>query len=202
MTASECNKFTDKNELKRFARNFIKERIDSLKKDVNHCLQGSATFPALLYCMSTIYLLGELYTLNSQTDTTTNSIAYIRQVMGYSQVQSDLIMKLFRHKLVHLAQPRPIAVYPDKSNNVVTWRYVHSDNSKHLILENMPPNTKIQIKIDWEIEVNQIFTIGIWQLVEDIEDSVYSHGGYIDSLQNDDDIQKKFSKFIEEIYKT
>jgi hypothetical protein len=34
------------------------------------------------------------------------------------------------------------------------------------------PKTKIQVLPGWEIEVNQRFTIGIWQLVEDIDDSV------------------------------
>jgi len=131
-------KFPDRNELKRFARNFIKTRIDSLKKDVNYCLQGAAAFPALLYCMSTIYLLGELFIVKPGTDTTENSMMFMQNVMGYTQVQSDLRMKLFRHKLVHLAQPRPITVYPKDSKNVVSWQYAHSDEQKHLLLETPP----------------------------------------------------------------
>lgn len=54
-------KFPDKNELKRFARNFVIERIDSLQKYVMHCLQQPfASFPAILYCVSIIDLLGAL----------------------------------------------------------------------------------------------------------------------------------------------
>jgi len=60
---------------------------------------------------------------------------------------------------------------------------------------------KVVIKSDWEIEINQIFTIGIWQLVEDIESSVYKHGGYLDLLENNEDLQNKFAGFIEGIYK-
>ena len=60
MTMS-TGKFPDRNELQKFARGFIKTRIDSLKKDVDYCLQGAAAFHALLYCMSTRYLLGELF---------------------------------------------------------------------------------------------------------------------------------------------
>ena len=55
------NRFPDKNESRRLARNFIKERIDSLQKDVMHCLQPPyAPFPAILYCVATIDLLGAL----------------------------------------------------------------------------------------------------------------------------------------------
>jgi hypothetical protein len=194
------DKFPDRNELKRFARHFIKGRIDSLKKDVSHCLNGDATFPALLYCMSVIYLLGELNAVDSGTNTT-KSIMYMQELMGYTRVQSDLVMKLFRHKLVHLAQPRPIAVYPENSTNVVTWQYVHSDSKMHLLLEELPPKTKIQIIPGWKIEVNQRFTIGIWQLVEDISNSVYRHGGFLDKLEHRQDLQTKFSNFIEGIYK-
>jgi hypothetical protein len=34
---------------------------------------------------------------------TGNSMKYMQEMMGYDEVQSSLIMKLFRNKLVHLA---------------------------------------------------------------------------------------------------
>jgi hypothetical protein len=36
-----------------------------------------------------------------EKNTTENSIMYMQKIMGYTHVQSDLVMKLFRHKLVH-----------------------------------------------------------------------------------------------------
>jgi hypothetical protein len=45
----------------------------------------------------------------------------------------------------------------------------------YLLLEEIPSKTKIQIVPGWEIEVKQRFTIGIWQFVEDISNSVYKH---------------------------
>jgi hypothetical protein len=71
----------------------------------------------------------------------------------------------------------------------------------HLLLEELPPKTKIQIIPGWKIEVNQRFTIGIWQLVEDISNSVYRHGGFLDKLEHRQDLQTKFSNFTEGIYK-
>ena len=58
---SITSKFPYKNELRRFARNFVKERVIYLQKDVNHCLQPPyAPFPAILYCLATIDLLEAL----------------------------------------------------------------------------------------------------------------------------------------------
>ena len=58
--------FANPNEMIKFARDFVKNRIYSLEKDVKYCLTESnfpiqyAPFPALLYCFSTIDLLGSL----------------------------------------------------------------------------------------------------------------------------------------------
>jgi hypothetical protein len=114
------SRFADRNELRRFARNFVIERIDSLQKDVMHCIQQPfAPFPAILYCISIIDLLGALCAgqiankdprtgKRIHIDTTANSKNYMRNYIGYTEQQSDLIIEIFRHKLVHSAQPRPI----------------------------------------------------------------------------------------------
>jgi hypothetical protein len=208
MSTASATRFPDKNELKRFARYFLKERLDSLQKDVIHCLQQPyAPFPAILYCLSTIDLLGALNAgqaskkdpkTNKHVDTTANSKQYMRQYMGYTDDQINILVDLFRHKLVHLAQPRPCISY---NNKVVVWEYVHNYTTKHLLLEEAPPNSKIQIKSDWSISVQQIFTIGIMQLKDDIQDSVYRHRGYLDLFErNTSNLQDMFEKAIEEIY--
>lgn len=208
MSTPSISRFPDKNELKRFARRFVKERMDSLEKDVIHCSQQPfAPFPAILYCMSTIDLLGALSAgqaarkdprTNKNVDTTANSKNYMQQFMGYTDEQASLVADLFRHKLVHLAQPKPCVSY---NNNVVAWQYDHDYTTKHLILENASPDAKIQIKSDWSITISQIFTIGIMQLKDDIHDSVYRHGGYLDQFEsNTNKLQSMFEKAIIEIY--
>src|SRR5215212_2354572 len=58
--------FSDANEVIQFSREFVKNRINSLEKDVKYCIMEInshiqyAPFPALLYCFSTIDLLGSL----------------------------------------------------------------------------------------------------------------------------------------------
>jgi hypothetical protein len=204
------SEFLDKNELRRFARNFVVERIDSLQKDVMHCLQQPfAPFPAILYCISIIDLLGALcagQVANKDPttgkripiDTTTNSKNYMRNYMGYTEQQSDLIIQIFRHKLVHLAQPRPTFSY---KNKVVTWEYVHEHTSRHLLIQDLPSDTKYYIKTDWSIGIDQKFTIGIMQMMLDIRDSILRHGGYLDQLEtNTNTVLDNFEKAIEETY--
>lgn len=186
------------------------ERIDSLQKDVIHCLQQPfAPFPAILYCISTIDLLGALCAgqvankhpttgKRISIDTNANSTNYMRNYMGYTEQQSYLIIQIFRHKLVHLAQPRPTFSY---KNKVVTWEYVHEHTSKHLLIEDLSSITKYYIKTDWSIDIDQKFTIGITQMMLDIRDSVLRHGGYLDQLEtNTNRVLDKFEKAIEEAY--
>lgn len=214
---STPNHFPTINELKRFARFFIGERISSLKKDVEHCLtEPFAPFPAILYCLSTIELMGALREgeASAHPSTTeryidpctgesrqfganTPAVNYMRDFMNYTDEQVCLIMQLFRHKLAHLAQPK---VALNRNGKVVAWQYEHDNSGKHLLLETAPKDSKVKVKSGWEIDVDHIFTISIKHLVEDIEYSVYGHGGYFDKFETDSDLREHFKKAIEEIY--
>jgi hypothetical protein len=116
--------FRDSTDVLGFARAFVSARTNSLLNDVQHCLTmrrvctacgqenelpTCARFPALLYCFSTIDLLGALYVGNATPGATVpNSKAYMCRVMGYTDEQVRLLQTLFRHKLVHLAEPKAV----------------------------------------------------------------------------------------------
>ncbi len=90
--------------------------------------------------------LGSLYAgdASRNTDTVNNSKNYGQHFMNYIEEQSHLIIQIFRHKLVHLAQPN--FVYQDKSKSRrVTWSCFHDDREKHLRIEKLPPNSKILV---------------------------------------------------------
>jgi hypothetical protein len=118
MTVTPSGRFSETNELIQFARKFINNRVDSLEKDVSHCLRKPfAPFPAILYCFSTIDLLGALYAgqgaekdpaTGNKVNTTANSKRYMEKFMNYTEEQRHLLMDIFRHKLVHLAQPKAV----------------------------------------------------------------------------------------------
>ncbi|WP_316367555.1 hypothetical protein [Candidatus Thiodiazotropha sp. CDECU1] len=178
------------NEIITNARRLLKVRIDSLEKDVSFCIlentnNGSwpAPFPALLYCFSTIDLLGTLYWKCTLTDEqqqssctskidfgiTNKSLNYMTDYMRYPELEAKLIQKVFRHKLVHMAQPLPKARYGKKN---YSWQYFHNDRSNHLSIVNVENNT-------------YRFSVSIWSFVEDIKDSVFGPRGYLDGLARD-----------------
>jgi len=79
-----------------FAQKFIVEdRLASLKNDVNQCLPpyghkaelaGYALTPALMYCFSTIDLLGSLYYGNARSQNTSeNSRNYMQKLMDFNK---------------------------------------------------------------------------------------------------------------------
>jgi len=117
--------------------------------------------------------------------------------MDYTQEQVELIQGIFRHKLVHLAQPGPLSLYKSKT---VVWQYDHNFNANHLILESFSPSNITEIKPGWQEQVDQRFTLGINQFVQDIKKSVFRSGGYLDKLKTEADIREQFRIAIQDAY--
>ena len=110
MSASSITPFKTANELVRHAEGMLRARCDSLSKDVAHCLSKPyAPFPAILYCFSTIDLFGALASGrgDNKRPATEHSKTYAKTFMHYPDPIPTLLMGLFRHKLVHLAAPKP-----------------------------------------------------------------------------------------------
>lgn len=199
-------RFADQNELIKFARDFVKQRINSLEKDVTYCLLEInspikyAPFPTILYCFSTIDLLGALCegdaTRNAKT--VSNSKNYMRRFMNYTKEQCDLLLDIYRHKMVHLAQPR--FVYQDSNGRKITWQYYHDNPEKHLLIEKIPSGTSLHITSSWSISVDHVFQIGIKQFMNDIKESTEKPQGYLHLLELTKDLQDNFSTAIEQIH--
>jgi len=192
--------FFDIEELIGFAESFLKKRIDSLEKDVKHCLTYPyAPFPALLYCFATIDLLGALYCGNAsrQAPTKDQSVSFMRRFMKYSDDIAILLMDIFRHKMVHLAQPRPVI---KSKGGYVSWRYWHDEPSHHLKMVEVCPPIYHKITSGLSVAISHRFEISIVHLVRDIHRSVFSAQGFWDLLRNDTDIHTKFDKAVSQIY--
>ena len=184
------------------ARRLLKERTDSLQKDVCFCILDNAghrnwpaPFPALLYCFSTIDLMGALFWKCTLTDkiqqakcdqdiergVSNKSLNYMLEFMRYPELEANLIQKIFRHKLVHLAQPLPISEYCGKK---YSWRYLHNDRSQHL-----------RFREDG-VTGTSAFQVSIWSLTEDIVDSIIGPNGYLERISTDtSDAQRLRDRF-------
>ncbi len=199
--------FKDSKELMYFAHKFIvDERLSSLKKDVNACLEKDCAFPALLYCFSVIDLLGALYKgrASAAAHTRDNFKEYAVRFMknthtNYTSEQIDLLQNIFRHKIAHLAQPKLVI----KSNSkYVAWRYEYPGTANHLKIE---PYQYTQIKTlltPKPIYYDHLFTISITKLMYDTIDSVVRQpDGYLIKLQNNyKNLQSKFNDAVHQIY--
>jgi hypothetical protein len=88
--------FSDERELLDFAEKMLRDRIDSLENDVDRCLTSKpnlgrpAPFPALLYCFSTIDLLGTIYEGNAtrRAPTSDQSKNYMTRLMRYPESEA------------------------------------------------------------------------------------------------------------------
>jgi hypothetical protein len=195
-------RFGQQTELVKYARDFVEERMSSLEKDVTHCLQGQlAPFPALLYCFAAVDLLGALYAgrADNRAPTTSQSISYMTSFMNYTYADADILLNLFRHKLVHLAQPNPVIRH---NSELITWRYHHDNKQFHLKKIQLPQNSSVAITSTWNISVTHEFNISIMDFVRDIKDSVNRINGYFDLLEKTQLFQNRFETAIEQIYST
>jgi hypothetical protein len=192
--------FASQSELEAFAPQFIAPRLEALEKDTQHCLtRPFAPFPAVLLCFSTIAFLGALAAGNAGpgAPTSAQSEAYMQCFMNFTTDQAKLLQKLFRHKLVHLAQPKPVVAY---SGKMVTWRYEHNDASQHLQLIKLPCPATQQIASGLSLTIDHEFVTSIAHLVKDVTESVRRPGGYLARLKIDPTLRGYFEMAISQIY--
>lgn len=184
----------DLNTLLTNARQLLKDRTDSLEKDVRYCILRNvgtpdwpAPFPAILYCFSTIDLLGALYGGDASGRKSTSKLAlnYMTDVMQYPKDKAKLLQKVFRHKIVHLAQPKPIVKINGK---YYSWGYHHNKRGIHL-----------QVRATNQPNLFE-FWISIWSLVEDIIGSVFKPNGYLDRLGKEPNLQRNFEIAYKQIF--
>ena len=177
-------------------------RVEALQKDVAHCLREPyAPFPAIVYCFSTVDLLGALCAgdASKKAPTSKQSSDYMRRFMHYTEEQTKLLMEIFRHKIVHLAQPKSVCEYSGKK---VAWRYWHDNLDRHLKLTKLKEPVQLQLTSSWSISADHEFELSISHLVKDIVESVQAPGGYLHTLKSDTDLQDRFEKALLGIYET
>jgi hypothetical protein len=185
------------------ARNYVEERVNSLEKDVRHCLQGElAPFPALLYCFAIIDLLGALMSggaaRSRNVRTKEQSILYMTCFMCYTYENATLLIDVFRHKLVHLAQPRPVF---QSGSEWIGWRYHHDNREVHL--KKLPPleSDKIVVASGWIVTITQEYNVSIMDFANDIKDSAMKKpNGYLARLEESSLLRENYQTAVNQIY--
>lgn len=199
--------FTDDKQLMSFAEEFIvKNRLDSLENDINRCIPNPrakmestqpAPFPALMYCFSIVELLGSLYAGNARSrDTVQNTIRYMEKYLRYPKDKLSLLLKIYRHKIVHLSQPKFAMLY---NNQIVAWKYDDNIPAKHLTIDPISIDVLIPGGVG-KIHCSAQYIVSISAFKDDIKTSVLSPNGYLQDLRNDTDLRNKFVIAINQIY--
>ena len=194
--------FSDDTQLMNWAQKFIGDKLSSLERDVKICMGScpDAPFPAILYCFSIIDLLGSLYCgeAHRNSDNTKNSATYMKDLMGYTPDDCNLLQKIFRHKLVHLAGPN--SVFKNNGDRI-TWHYAGDLPERHLNLKSEvpggwiePENTRIKHKVTHK------FWISLEKLVEDIKQSVQKPDGYFSKLKTDPTLREKLDDAVWDMF--
>lgn len=190
-----------------FATRFIvDDRLNSLENDVYRCIPkpqdksevtSYSPFPALLYSFSVIDLLGALYGGNAHSgNMTKRSENYMKDFLKYPLDKLQLLQKIYRHKLVHLSQPKPAMLV---NNKIVAWKHDERDPSKHLTIDPTPGTVDIYGKA--KIQCDGLYIVSIWALKDDIKGSVLHSGdGYLARLSTDVHMQTKFTDAVNQIF--
>jgi hypothetical protein len=197
--------FEDDIDLIHFAEEFIvKDRLNSLENDVNRCLPTAkleaaeyAPFPALMYCFSIVDLLGSLYAGNARSgNTTDNAARYMEKYLKYPEDKLRLLLKIYRHKIVHLSQPKFAMLY---NKQIIAWKHEEGVASRHLTIDPTPGYVNIPGG-SGKIYCNAQYIISIVTLKDDIKNSVVrSPDGYMEDLRNNTDLQSKFVQIFDPV---
>ena len=59
----------------------------------------------------------------------------MKDFLKYPSDKLQLLQKIYRHKIVHLSQPKSAMEY---NNQIIAWRHDENDPSKHLTIDPTP----------------------------------------------------------------
>ena len=192
-------RFRGPSELCSFAADFVGERVHSLEQDVVRCVAALAPFPALLYCFATTNLLGALHAGNASRNADNAKLAadFMRTYMHYQSPGPELLLKVFRHKITHLAEPRAVVRHEGK---LISWVIMHDSPSQHLAVQAVADGAGVQVTDSWFLPATHTFTVSIHTLVQDIVRGTTGPRVYLAALGQSTALQANFAAALEHIY--
>ena len=113
--------------------------------------------------------------------------------LKYPRDKLRLLQKIYRHKIVHLSQPKFAMLYNKK---IIAWKHDERIPARNLTIEHKPGDAHIlgsyrKIRCDAE------YIVSIKALKDDIKSSATR---YLADLKNNADLQSKFVTAINQIY--
>lgn len=121
--------------------------------------------------------------------------------MKYPEYESTLLQDQFRHKNVHLAQPKAV-IFDIKNNRMIGLMLYNGYEGKHMLLEKLPSAQPVITLTPYSMRVDHLFIVSVEKMVQDIETSINQASyGYLERLKkNENNLQLKFDTAIKQIY--
>jgi hypothetical protein len=112
---------------------------------------------------------------------------FLEKYLNYPQKESQVALEIWRHKLMHTAEPRPLR--DAQTAEVYVWLH-------HGIPGALPRNEH------WKFHRNGarvIFQMGLPYLIEDLRKGVLGNNGYFEELCQSKVLQINLEKFFQEM---
>lgn len=180
------------------ARLVFRERIDSLEQDINRCFwtisepgaPGPAFFPAVMYCFATLdYFSSHWEGWNQRAPkgrTQTNRMALFEErYLLYGRKESQIAIHLWRHKLMHTAEPRLLR--DKKTGEEYSWS-IGDTSQHHMLLRAIHPK-----------KFDLYFCPPVF--VRDFRVGVFGPDGYFHQLRTNPALQANYRQCVSEFGK-
>jgi hypothetical protein len=189
-------------EVAEFARRFLDEHLERFSKDIAICLRPDETrshahayFPALITCIAFAEFLSGLHAGNLDGGLK-NLKDYVSDFMDttiYDADRLEILYKMFRHKVAHLALP--YAVF-DTGTKRITWTV--EESGPNPAIEIVPETSQILRAVTpWPVHYDHRAYVRIEGLANDIRQLVPN---YLRHLKADKLACDRFRKCMEHFF--
>lgn len=184
-----------------YAKTTLQNKINSLRNDfqrayfnLNEYGIQTSPFPIMMFSMSVVDFFSSLLNGWSEQNKrlkrfqTERIIDFCTNQLGYGLLESNVLVKIYRHSLMHTSDLR---IRSDKkSNNTYAWQIMNINPSHMQIISYPSPNPTGKI---------QLLHVGIGNLIDDLEKYLNKEGGYFDLLCSDPEIQLNYQRCLQEL---
>jgi hypothetical protein len=194
-------------EVAEFARKFLAQHVERFNKDIAICLRpdenrSHAYFPALITCIAFAELLSGLRAGNLESDVLKKLNDYASDFMDRTVYDSDrleILYKMFRHKVAHLAQPYAVfdakPKFSGQPRRLITWTVEESGTRPAIeIVPEKSPKQILTAVTPWPVHYDHRAYVRIASLASDIRESVLK---YLQHLKTDKSACDHFRKCME-----
>jgi hypothetical protein len=176
----------------------LKNRIDSLNNDVIRAyteipIPGKnvqvSPFPITMYALATLDYISSLWAgwndkknrpKSDKRDQTKRMISFCVKFLKYHKFESELMIKIFRHKLMHTSEPR---ILNSKTGEVYGWSIDYNDEHHMKIME---------------VEGSKYLIFGIKNFIDDLEVAIFGTNRYLENLNSSVYLRRRCEKCLRE----